>query len=457
MIHRRTLIILIIFVLLGGFFYAYDKVYQERKEKAKEKTQLFFPLKKDEITSVKLIKQGYNIVFEKQKDNSWLMLEPGRYIPSEDEVDGFLDQITGLSQKEVIEEETGNLSDFGLEKPQSELIVSSPGSHYSVSFGDRTPTDKNYYAQRSGSRQVVLSPDYIGYYLDKAPDAFRLTSLLNMDTAKAAQIAIKYPGKEIELKKTGKKWEILKPFMRNADPQVVGDYLWNLHNPVLKDFLPSASAGDKYMLEVTVWEEGKAEPEVLRIIKLSKDGANYIGWRKTLDEKFLIPRDKGDKLFSGEDDFIDKHVFTYDQNNVDQIEISIPDAELSAVRIKKKDKSTWNVTVPKDSPPDKAYAVDNILGRWSRMKYAEDLGKVTDSKKLEEMGLIPGKYRLVFKDKKGNVLEEAAVGFRAPEGKGFYAKVKGRDDVCLIDEKDIYDAAGEINFLKPEPAPNKKK
>ncbi|MCD6310488.1 MAG: DUF4340 domain-containing protein, partial [Candidatus Eremiobacteraeota bacterium] len=314
MIHRRTIIILVIFLLIAGFFYGYDILYKKEQEEKKEKAKLFFPVEKDEITEIKLKKNVVNIVFEKQKDNSWLIIEPDRYKANDREINGMLDQLVGLKQREIIDEEPEDLSVFGLEDKFWEVELKTPIDHYAVLFGDKNPTGNGFYVKKPGESRVMLAPTYISYYLEKNLDDFRETSPLNIDTGKVTKLVIRYPGKDIEIRKVADRWEIEKPFKEKADRQEVSDYIWTLYNPSIKKFLPSGPPGDDYLLEISVWQEEKGEPRTLKVLKLADDEENYITWRKFLDEKFYLPRKEGDKLFSSAKDFIDRHICSFNDN-----------------------------------------------------------------------------------------------------------------------------------------------
>ena len=166
---KSILILLIILLALGGYFY-FSKGSEPSPEK-EEPRMFVWVIKMGEIEhiEIRLPREDKSEAFVKisQEDKfPWYFDDPQR-----SEVDvtrwggGIELLLTGPGAERVIAKNAAEekLAEFGLTQPQMEIILTlEDGDILNIKVGDRTPDGINYYVQAPGLNDVALV-DYTWY------------------------------------------------------------------------------------------------------------------------------------------------------------------------------------------------------------------------------------------------------------------------------------------------------
>ena len=156
---RNILILLVIFLALGGYFYYSN----QPGPPAKPKTQLYvWLIDMDEIQhiEIELPRDGTSQAFIKEEDRSWSFDNSERLAVNMERWGGGIPLIlSGPSTSRVISVNTTDkkMIEFGIAEPQ--MIVSltlNSGRVLEIIVGDNTPDGINYYVQAPGSREIAL-------------------------------------------------------------------------------------------------------------------------------------------------------------------------------------------------------------------------------------------------------------------------------------------------------------
>lgn len=157
---RNILILLVIFLALGGYFYYYSN---QPEPPAKPKTQLYvwlIDMEEIQHIEIELPRDGQSQAFIKETDRSWSfddsqrlpvdMLRWGGGIPL---------LLSGPSTARIISSNTSDeqMTLFGIADPQMKVFLTlNSGRIMEIIVGDRTPDGINYYVKAPGSRDVAL-------------------------------------------------------------------------------------------------------------------------------------------------------------------------------------------------------------------------------------------------------------------------------------------------------------
>ena len=113
------------------------------------------------------LRRGTTVIRCRRVDGRWQVVEPaGCRVPS-DLVTALVDNLTQLPDVEVVDEGQGDLAQFGLAPPVSQMTLTMTGGKVrSLRFGSRNPSGTAIYAQRDDSHRVFLIGLNVRYYED---------------------------------------------------------------------------------------------------------------------------------------------------------------------------------------------------------------------------------------------------------------------------------------------------
>lgn len=129
------------------------------------RTRQLFDIAADEINKFALHRNG-QIVFESVKDGTvWSMQAPIKGSMNESSFLAMVDAVANTTVVEFIEDESGDLSAYGLDKPVYEVIFSTEkAGEMKLQFGLERKSDSSIYAKLDGVDEV--------YAIDLAPFTF---------------------------------------------------------------------------------------------------------------------------------------------------------------------------------------------------------------------------------------------------------------------------------------------
>lgn len=164
---RRTLTYWMLFTLLGGYYWVFERRAAPPSEVqlAREKVLNVYT---DEVSAITLRRGGKEIRCER-RDKRWQIVKPpGAKVPG----DLVAALVENLTEKQEAEEIVGNpkpedLQAYGLTEEASLVDVElASGKKFSVKLGGRNPPQTAIYAQTSVAPRVLLVGLNVQYYAD---------------------------------------------------------------------------------------------------------------------------------------------------------------------------------------------------------------------------------------------------------------------------------------------------
>jgi len=165
---RGILVLLVILLALGGYFY----FSQASKTPEEEEPKIYvWQIEMDEIEYIEMRLPRENmgesfIKISKEDEFPWYFDDPQRSeVDSQRWGGGIPLLLSGPGAQRVIAENATpeQLAEFGLTQPQMEIILTlENGDILNITVGDRTPDGKAFYVKAPGSNDVALV-DYTWY------------------------------------------------------------------------------------------------------------------------------------------------------------------------------------------------------------------------------------------------------------------------------------------------------
>jgi hypothetical protein len=165
MTWRRALAYWACFLVLGVY---YVLVLREpsRPTPAHLTRAPFLSLAENKIDALNL-RRGATTVRCRRVAGRWQVVEPAAAKVPSDLVTALVANLTQLPEVEVVDEGGGDLAQFGLEPPVSQMTLTMAGGKVvHVRLGTRNPSGTAIYAQRDDSRRVFLIGLNVRYYED---------------------------------------------------------------------------------------------------------------------------------------------------------------------------------------------------------------------------------------------------------------------------------------------------
>ncbi len=168
---KKTIVILIIAFLLGGYIYFFDRKEPGTAERIKQENKVFH-LKSQKVEQLQ-IRKGKKILLLTRKENSaqWQIKKPLEAKANKSRVENILLRLGSLKFKRRLQAEKDkplNRKDFGLEKPRMEVTLwVKKKKPRTLTIGDETPDKQNIYVQFKGDKDILIVAKNLYNVLDK--------------------------------------------------------------------------------------------------------------------------------------------------------------------------------------------------------------------------------------------------------------------------------------------------
>lgn len=468
---RGTLIMLILVLGLGGFYYLYDvRGGETRKNAEKQEKRLFPEATVDNVTSLEV--QGGLVLLK--RDGRWVRQGPPEQLVSVREVGGLANRLVELQRNEVILENAKpeELAQFGLEKPAHQLTLKAGGKSYTVLVGAKTPDGGAYYVRSAPAGPVVTVPGSFAAILDKPAEALRETSALPGDMGKVVKLKMLKGGQEAEvtMNVTNREdqvddenefhflegdWTVDKPYKAPADGGKVSQYLNDWNQMKAGRFLAPDEKVDfsKPELRLEILEDKKTVPQILEVgppVQVQPT-MRYVR-RLNPEEVMVVDFSKSELLSRDAEFFRDRHLLALkDVNEVEKIEARVGPHEVEATR---KSGEEWTIVKPTGPGGEKEArngALSNFLWEVSE---TQSTGPAPAG---AAAGMEAPRARLTLYKAKGEKIGTILVGAETPDKKGCYVQVEGKPEIGLTSQdlcKRWEDILKPLWTASPSPSPS---
>lgn len=381
---RNTLILAVVVALLGAYVLWVEKPAMEREE---QDTKLL-DLDPAKVTGLSIETSKGKIDLVKAEPGGWKITAPRETAADQVAVDGILDTLAGAEVKKKLDDKFSDLAPFGLDKPESTVVLSLPGgATKKLAFGKKTPIGGSAYVRRNDEAAVLLTPDAVRATMQRGGlDDLRDKSVLTFADNDVKGITISgVEGVPLVLVKDGSEWSITSPVHAKADVTQVRSLLASLRSMRATGFLDGAgsSPDPKFQLSpARVSVELVLSPDDTKKTLLV-GGATDEPAKKEIYAQTL-PGDTiyqvGSHLYSMTAkraiDFRDKTVLAFDKDKVRAVTSERTDGQ--GFRIEKKD-GKWGV-------PD---AGTTGVKEFIASRFADDLRELKGTDIASETGPRP--------------------------------------------------------------------
>lgn len=296
-----------------------------------------FDFDTDAVRSIK-ITNGDKVFELKKSENGW-MIGPEPVDRASAEAVGRL--IAAAKGTPIVDRiaagemsDRDRLSEYGLRKSTVQFDFKGDRDH-PLLIGKDAASEKLIYVRFEDSREVYLIPDdLVSMILAPAQD-YRDRMMFRLRPDRVGRLVIRRPSGEIELRRDGGDWKIVRPLSARAGGPAVAEFLKKLLGMRIEGFdpsdEPSATGIAEPVAEVQAFGDGELEPEVM-LLGAEAPGGGRHAWLSPRNAGALLPSTIMDLLAVDPASFRDPAIARINPDMVDKIRISSPENSFEIAR-----------------------------------------------------------------------------------------------------------------------------
>src|SRR4051812_11071546 len=138
--YKSTIVLLLLFAVLGGYVYFSEFRGQEARQKQEEAKKKVFSVEDKDITEISLIYPDRTITAVKKGDKQWQITSPAGIEADSDEWEQLASNIPRIERDETVAQNAQDLGPFGLKDPAVRVAAKTKdGKTLEILFGADNP------------------------------------------------------------------------------------------------------------------------------------------------------------------------------------------------------------------------------------------------------------------------------------------------------------------------------
>ena len=282
-------------------------------------------LTQDDISKLEIKKKDEDVVLNRVGASSWKITSPKPLVADQESVSSMLYNLSPMDGATLIDEKAADLKQFGLAEPEAQVSATGKdGKTQTILVGDDTPTGDSAYVMVSGESKVYTVPKNTKTNLDKGLKDLRDKRLMPVDFDKLTSIEISGAKLHLTFGSDDGKWTVRSPANLRGDTSKMETIIEKLRTSTMD---PSTSDADKKKA-ASLFASG-APLATLKATDAS--GSQELQVRKTADAYYAkttamegiykVPNELGDAINKDAEDFREKRVFDFAEQDPDKVEL----------------------------------------------------------------------------------------------------------------------------------------
>jgi hypothetical protein len=198
---RSSIIYLVVFLLIGGYFYYFEVIRKDQKIAAEQESKRVFHFKVDDISSIEITSKDKNTVLLK-KEKEWKVVSPIQVDADRASLDGVIASLSNLDIEREVDPAPTDLKPYGLQDPALKIRFQVGGKWEEVLLGNKNPAGDDYYFKTGDKPAVGLVAAGNWSVLDKGVDDLRRRELFSFQQDDVQGIHVAWQdGKTMDVEK----------------------------------------------------------------------------------------------------------------------------------------------------------------------------------------------------------------------------------------------------------------
>jgi hypothetical protein len=365
---KSTIALLVVLVGLVAYIYFVDS--KKPASDAPETKAKAFTVDTDQIEEITITPATGDASRVQKINGTWQLVEPETTEADQGQVSNAVSSLASLEINRVVDENPGDLSQYGLNPPKTDIAFRVKGKNdlQHLLLGDKTATGGDLYAKTPDQKRVFLIAAYLENTFERTPFDLRDKTVLKFDQSKADGVEVVHDGTTTALAKRGTDWTITKPYNARADFAGAEAILTALSSAQMQKIVSNETTElAKYGLdkpEATVTVLLGSTRASLAVGK--KDGESNYARDLSRPLIFTIPSTTVTDLEKDADALRRKEMFDGRSFNTNRVELTRGSEKLTFEKSKGKDgKDAWKNAAGKDVDAAK---IEDMLTKLSNIR-----------------------------------------------------------------------------------------
>ena len=445
---QTSVVLAVLLVAAGVFYYVYDVRMAPEREKAETRKGRVFTAESQDVTQL-VLKRPNESVELKREGEAWQMVAPVRARADRGPVEEVITNALTAKIDREITAAPPSLAEFGLDKPGAELTLTlKDGKQLGLVMGAKSPTGVWVYAKERDKPNVFVIGDSVLRDATRPVADFRDKTILAFDRQQVTGLEVVTRDDTLSLEPAdANRWKLTRPVALAADGETVNGFFEKLSAAKVKEFVAEAPPSlEPYGLDrpwrVTL-HTGKDKERASRTLLIGKiDAAKGVyAMRAGESSVMLIPEDVWTALPKNVAVVRDKTVVPFDREKVTRLEVESPQGPVTLVR----ENDKWRIAAPQALAADQVEA-GSLLVKLQNLKAQGFLGE--DAAAIPRFLARP-EVKVTVTDGAG---AKSLLLAPSPERRGgqtmAYAAVAGRGPVVLVDASALKDLSRSVSDLR---------
>jgi hypothetical protein len=440
---RSFLLLLVIGLGLAAYVYF---VESKRDPSDADKKDKVFSVEADKIEEITVKSESGEQTTLRKSGSDWQIVQPVAGQPDSAEISGLTTNLSTLELQRIIEENPGDLGEYGLAQPRIEVAFKAGGQEQRLQVGRKTPPGTDLYAKLANAPRVFLIPSYLEGTFNKTTFELRDKTVLKLDRDKIDTFEVTRQKGVLRFAKAGSEWEIAAPVKGRADFNAVDSLVSRLHTLQMKSIVaPEAAKLSEYGLdkpEATIQLGSGSSRAVLLVGKSAGEGVVYA---KDQSRPAVITIDAAlvEDMKKDPGEFRQKDLFDARAFNSTRIEVTrgAETVAFEKTRTKNKegqDEEKWRQVAPTARDVDQT-KLDNLIAAVTGARATDFVETAAKT------GLDKPELTVTIKSDEGKREEKVAFARAGSDG---YASRAGEPGAARIDIAAIENIVKSLEALK---------
>ncbi len=448
---KTTVLLALLLLALGTFYYVYEIRLAPGREKAEREKNRVWSVEAKDVEEV-IFKRKDDTVHLRRQGDGWELLVPVRARGEKAAIQDIVANLVAARVDREIDPNPARLDDFGLDRPAAEITIRVRGRRepQSLLLGGKSPSGVWVYAKTADKPAVLALSDFVLRDATRPVTDFRDRTILAFDRKDVTGLEISWKGQLVAAELEGNRWTVTRPAPSKADEERITDFLDKLLFTKVKEFVSDAPpALAPYGLDqparVTVWL-GKEKSQVSRELLLGKVDAAKKGLyaARPGERTVLLLGEEIWELFPKTAfDLRDKTVVSYERERMTKLMVESPKGAVTVAR----EGQEWRITAPEQLKAD-GEAVSAYL-----LKLQDLRAQAVVAESAEAVGryLTKAQVRVSLWEQGNAAPKTLLLGPSSERRDGTamaYAAVAGQGPVVLVEAKLLSELARSIPDLR---------
>ena len=443
--EKSVLVLLAVFILLGGFYFFFSHRWQQADE-AKALSDRVLPVESDAIQGFRL-KNSQGTFEAEKRDNQWFLTHPVEDVADQSTISSLLSYLCSLSIQRSFEDVSDQeKKDYGLDSPGNVLQVDTKDTSYEIQLGHDALTKDRLYAMKNDDPRALVVESSIRERLNLNAYDLRNKNILEFDSLSVGQINYAKAGQELSVKKDDQGiWYLSHPEGSRADEAKVRSLLNHLRYGKVQAFVDDepgnlesyglADSATRISIFTEVLDENgnistSASEDTLLLGKSATDEARIYAMQVGRDAIFELNSSFAQALDTEWLDLRDRNLFSIPTYECEKVEIK---GATGVIFSASQEESGWALL----APPDRILS-DSTMSSFLRDLSGLQIEAFLDHpESLSEYRLDPPDYAVTLKgDQKTETMQFGMIPPSATDEwsvKWVYAIRPDEDTVFAVD------------------------